>query len=191
MTVEPWEQRYILWDPRAHAVVVEGTMQQLDDCCGLSLTLPGWDENQEEADEDDWRQHAAERGWWLFKQTPKHEAAQPASLTQGMTDPVENVHFSRRFDGTTAAVLDASYAAEDGGYVVNRVNVPAAHRGKGVGTELMAQLLVWADLRRWPLRLQVSPYTDSPLQFEALVSWYTRLGFHREGDTPMMTRAPK
>jgi GNAT superfamily N-acetyltransferase len=108
----------------------------------------------------------------------------------GATVPRENIHFNRRFDGA-AAVVDASYMPEDGGYLVNRVNVPAAHRGKGVGTELMAELMLWADLEGWPLRLQVSPYSDSPLQFDALVGWYTRLGFHREGDTPMMTRAPK
>jgi GNAT superfamily N-acetyltransferase len=189
MTEQPyWLQRYILWDPKAHAVVVEGTMQQLDDCCGLSLSLPGWEENQEEATEDDWRQHAAERGWWLFKQMPKYE---PLSLTNGMTDPVESKHFNQRFESAAAAVLDASYMPEDGGYLVNRINVPAAHRGKGVGGGLMAQLLAWADAERWPLRLQVSPYSDSDMQYEALLSWYVRLGFVQEGATPMMTRAPR
>jgi len=67
---KPWEQRYVLWDPKAQAVVVEGTLQQLDDCCGLSITLPGWEESQEDATELDWQQHAAERGWLMFKQMP-------------------------------------------------------------------------------------------------------------------------
>lgn len=62
-------------------------------------------------------------------------------------------------------------------WLVSRVNVPAQHRGKGHGRQLMLQLTTWADREQQTLMLTVNPYADSPLKQAELTAWYLRCGF--------------
>ena len=107
-----------------------------------------------------------------------------------MSAQPESMHFNVRLGECHAAVVDATVWDNGSSYLLTRVNVPAPYRGQGVGTQLMAKMLAWADAGGWPLHLQVSPYGDSPMQYDALVAWYKRLGFMQDGDTPLMMRCP-
>ena len=65
-----------------------------------------------------------------------------------------------------------------GGYLITRINVPSAHRGRGIARAMIEECLADADrARRW-LYLQVSP--SDGLGYDALVAWYERCGFSQD-----------
>jgi GNAT superfamily N-acetyltransferase len=59
---------------------------------------------------------------------------------------------------------------------INRVNVPAQYRGKGIASRLMARTLADADKEGITLRLVINAYGD--MSFSDLYHWYERLGFN-------------
>jgi GNAT superfamily N-acetyltransferase len=61
------------------------------------------------------------------------------------------------------------------GWAITRINVPAEHRGHGVGSKLLRQILDEADREGVDLYLEVSP--SDGLDFEQLSAWYARHGF--------------
>lgn len=61
------------------------------------------------------------------------------------------------------------------GWVVNRINVPADARGKGVGSALLRQICADADEAVAVLCLCINP--TGPLGYDALHAWYVRHGF--------------
>lgn len=58
---------------------------------------------------------------------------------------------------------------------IHRINVPASHRGKGIGSKLLREICADADSENTELRLVVSPSGD--LNFTDLYEWYSRYGF--------------
>jgi len=89
------------------------------------------------------------------------------------------------------AVLDLSPAVgvdgmDPSGFIINRVNTPHDHRGKGHARELMQQCLADADAEEVTLYLWINAYGD--MSEEQLGAWYERCGFvEREG---LYTRNP-
>lgn len=71
---------------------------------------------------------------------------------------------------------------------VNRIIVPAYHRGQGWGKKIMSQVCADADAEGMTLVLHVNPYGD--LDYENLTAWYGRLGFVLEGEG-LWVRRPK
>ena len=61
------------------------------------------------------------------------------------------------------------------GYVLNRINVPKAHRGQGRATWLLKRVLEVADKFDTTLWLIVSP--SDGLGFSDLIAWYKRHDF--------------
>lgn len=64
-------------------------------------------------------------------------------------------------------------------YYLNRIEVPEEMRGKGVGTELLLQILADVEVERVKLVLDpiASFPTGSGLDQEQLEAWYLRHGF--------------
>lgn len=62
-----------------------------------------------------------------------------------------------------------------GTMTITRINVPAAHRGKGHGSALLKQITDAADAEGVILSLEINP--SGPLDYNALYDWYVRHGF--------------
>jgi len=73
-------------------------------------------------------------------------------------------------------------------YEINRINVPAPHRGKGHGRSLLKQLTDQADQMGVYLRLAVSSSGD--MTNEDLTAWYERYGFRFDTKDQYMYRKP-
>lgn len=93
------------------------------------------------------------------------------------------------------AILDCCLLEQLGGkreWVLTRVNVPDAHRGKGYGTKLLLALLELADKAKAEIGLGVSSsnpkFTNGKLR-----AWYKRHGFVKPTGAPtnVLTRKPK
>ena len=88
--------------------------------------------------------------------------------------------------GLTAAIADLSPIGEVGvpaprnSFYINRINTPAAHRGQGYASKVMAQVIADADREGVTLVLEVAP-GDTTVDYERLKSWYKRLGFEDKG----------
>lgn len=79
--------------------------------------------------------------------------------------------------GTAAlAVADVSPFFKEG-WLITRINVPVAYRGRGHARELLRRVLADADAERVPLYLEISP--SDGLGFTELRAWYERHGFKR------------
>jgi len=75
---------------------------------------------------------------------------------------------------TGLAVLDlVDYYDE--GYIITRINVPMAHRGKGIGTELLNECITKADELGITLWLEIQ--SSDGLTYDELEAWYKRHGF--------------
>src|SRR6185369_9551323 len=84
------------------------------------------------------------------------------SIYQKLSDPIG------------LAVLDVVDYHGDG-YIITRINVPKAHRGKGIGTQLLTECLAEADKLGVKLWLEIQS-SDGP-SYEELEAWYMRHGF--------------
>lgn len=89
------------------------------------------------------------------------------------------------------AVLDLSPACDEGmdGFIVNRVNTPHDHRGKGYARELMRECLADADAEGVTLYLWINPYGD--MTYEQLSAWYIRCGFVVRSRMGLYVREPR
>lgn len=67
------------------------------------------------------------------------------------------------------------------GWLITRINVPAAHRGQGWGRQLLADILHDADLEQVILCVEplASGGSAGGLGQCSLEAWYTRHGFRR------------
>ena len=73
--------------------------------------------------------------------------------------------------------------------VLNRINVPERHRGKGIARKLLKQILDDADREEITLKLEI--LASGGLTFEQLESWYKRHGFIWSSDEKgVMVRLP-
>jgi GNAT superfamily N-acetyltransferase len=90
-------------------------------------------------------------------------------------------------DLETRAIVDVSHARGTV-YVVNRVNTPRLHRGKGVARELMRQVLEDADREGVTLTLWIN--ASDGLTRNQLKAWYRRLGFAPD-PTGLWLRSPR
>lgn len=69
--------------------------------------------------------------------------------------------------------------------------VPEADRGKGYATALLLSVFAEADKYRLTLVLWANPFDGGPLDRNALMAWYERMGFVAlPGHNGMMARAP-
>lgn len=75
---------------------------------------------------------------------------------------------------------------------ISHIGVDAAHRGKGIGNQLMGMITELAD--QHSIILYASPATDADgetgLDFEALREWYERWDFIKLAGQDMMKREP-
>lgn len=72
------------------------------------------------------------------------------------------------------AVLDYDQHYGEGWYVT-RINVPRAHRGKKLGTQLLNAFLKEADEYQKTVWLEIQP--SDGLSYDELEAWYLRHGF--------------
>ena len=93
------------------------------------------------------------------------------------------------FDMSTRVIADLILPGElTPGWTISRINVPAIHRGKGLGTKILNEITADADAEGASLWLQVMP--SGPLDYDALVAWYRRHGFKHHHTTGYMVRRP-
>lgn len=98
---------------------------------------------------------------------------------------MKELFFKKLDDPLGLAVVDlVEYYGQ--GYIVTRINVPPAHRGKGVARELMREVIEEADKTGTTLFLEIQP--SGGLTYEQLRAWYKRLGFV---GSLVMIRRPK
>lgn len=104
--------------------------------------------------------------------------------------------YMKIFDGEPRpAIADLSTPGAFGdipGYVVNRINVPVSHRGRGHGRELLREICRDADSEGATLYLCINP--TGPLDHDQLDAWYRRYGFEddpSEGGEGWLVRKPK
>lgn len=60
-------------------------------------------------------------------------------------------------------------------YYFNRLNVPVKIRNQGIATELMNELIQWADSEKINILLDINPYGD--LSYKQLKEFYKKFGF--------------
>lgn len=99
--------------------------------------------------------------------------------------------FTIRFADNVIAIADVLTTFGEP-FVISRINVPKRYRGLGFGRELLRMITDAADMAGVRLKLAVSPYGDSPLQFKELSAWYRRHGFRQVQGEPsvLLMRAP-
>lgn len=73
-------------------------------------------------------------------------------------------------------------------WLITRINVPQKHRGKGLGTRLLQQILDDADAEGAHLALMISP--SDGLDYKQLHDWYARHGF-KQRQPGLMDRYPQ
>jgi GNAT superfamily N-acetyltransferase len=98
------------------------------------------------------------------------------------------------FIGTTL-VGNAMFGlrTRDGAVVLSDLWVSPSVRGRGLGEQLLGQLLVLADLHQVPVRLRPCSFDrrrGTGLTTARLRRWYGRYGFAARGDV-WMVRAPQ
>jgi GNAT superfamily N-acetyltransferase len=72
--------------------------------------------------------------------------------------------------------------------IITRINVPKEHRGKGVGSKLLRQIVSDADVSHTKLYLEV--LASGGLTRPQLIAWYERYGFTEIGHTGVWRRLP-
>lgn len=70
----------------------------------------------------------------------------------------------------------------DGRVHIGSVLVPEEHRGKGLASKLMSQLIQLADDRNVELDLEVHPFGKKGLNKTQLRNWYVSLGFKQKAN---------
>lgn len=99
-----------------------------------------------------------------------------------------NTCFAHKQTRTIADLME--HPSEPRSMVINRINVPAMHRGKGFGRRILHEILKEADFEGVTLYLEVVP--SGGLRWNELKAWYERAGF-RDCNSPlgrMMKREP-
>jgi GNAT superfamily N-acetyltransferase len=70
------------------------------------------------------------------------------------------------------------YSESSGSFSIDLVMVPASHRGRGIGTNLISHVLYLADRMKKDVYLSARPIGSySGEKLERLIAYYQRLGF--------------
>ncbi len=77
----------------------------------------------------------------------------------------------------------ADLISTDLGVVLTRINVPQQHRKKGIGSQLLKEVITEADKTKTTIWLQV--LSSGGLNRSQLISWYKRYGFEFCSNTTM------
>ena len=94
----------------------------------------------------------------------------------------------RKLDNPPAlAALDVS-RYDSRTWTINRVSVPAPHRGKGIARNMMDEICDMADEKSVWLHLEI--LASGPMGRQDLIRWYHTFGF-RETVTGVWLRRPK
>ena len=64
-------------------------------------------------------------------------------------------------------------------YYLNRIIVSKKIRHKGVATQLMQEMVDWADCQKINILLEINPYGD--LDLDQLIAFYGKFGFKHYG----------
>ena len=83
-------------------------------------------------------------------------------------------------NGYHAAIADI--VVFDGEHSISRINVPAPHRGKGYGRQLLREVCAEADKKQVDLWLCIN--ASGGLIHHQLEAWYLRYGFERHLTRP-------
>lgn len=75
------------------------------------------------------------------------------------------------------------------GLIITRINVPAEHRRKGIGNELLKQVIADADREKVNLFLEINSYGG--MSYDDLQLWYERNGFTNMFHSGVFVRRPK
>lgn len=71
------------------------------------------------------------------------------------------------------------------GWALTDIFVPWNDQGKGIGRDLMREVLEWADSQNVDVCLSIAP-SGGKMDHEALEAWYRRVGF--EWDSHILRR---
>jgi GNAT superfamily N-acetyltransferase len=97
--------------------------------------------------------------------------------------PFPNYFGIKLTDPIGLAIIDLVEYHPDGvtqdGWIITRINVPPAHRGKGLARALLAECLRTADDTKTTLWLEIAE--SDGLSFAQLEAWYLRHGFKNLG----------
>ncbi len=80
---------------------------------------------------------------------------------------------------------------ENSKYLITRVYVPEEHRKKGIGTELLNDVIKDADTECSTLLIEPRPYSDTEMTKKSLINYYKRFGFKYLSEKDYMIRTPK
>lgn len=95
--------------------------------------------------------------------------------------------FSIRLKDSVPAVADVSHMYGKV-YMVNRINVPAAHRRQGYGGRLLRELCFAADQDH--VTLVLYPVASGDMPQDELIAWYSRNGFSFVWEHQWFARPP-
>jgi ribosomal protein S18 acetylase RimI-like enzyme len=85
--------------------------------------------------------------------------------------------FYRKLDNPRSlAVIDAEPYGRQG-LLITRINVPYAHRSKGIASDMLREACAHADLYMFKLWLEIVP--SGRLTYDQLEAFYCRYGFRR------------
>lgn len=107
-------------------------------------------------------------------------------MTSWYTLPPQDVVFN--VEGVRSAYVRMAHWPPPLGWTLTDIAVPPASQGQGLGRELMKRALEWADTEQVSLCITVAP--AGPMDYEALESWYMRLGFAYD-DKGILRREPQ
>lgn len=76
-------------------------------------------------------------------------------------------------------------------YLITRLNVPEAHRGKGIGTEILKEITNDADSECSVLLIEPSPYGEkTKTKIKRLIKFYEKFDFKFKSKNEYMRRDP-
>lgn len=91
-----------------------------------------------------------------------------------MIETMPTAYYEKLSNPLGLAILDlVDYYGQ--GLIITRINVPMAHRGKGIGRKLLQQCCADADKLGVTLWLEIQS-SDGP-SYDELEAWYKRNGF--------------
>lgn len=91
-----------------------------------------------------------------------------------MRQSMQSAYYEKLAKPTGLAVLDLTDYYNEG-LMITRVNVPMAHRGKGIASKLLRQCCADADQLGITLWLEIA--SSDGLSYDQLEAWYLRHGF--------------
>jgi GNAT superfamily N-acetyltransferase len=97
-------------------------------------------------------------------------------------------HEYRQENGKAEPIAHARVCQRPGGLWLTDVWTHADHRNEGRAGALLTALL--ADLGERDMYLEIAPYTDAPMDADALAAFYGRYGFQATGVPGVLRRNP-